>query len=208
LAAWRVWWALLLLVPGWLLSPRSAEQSAVAGVYHAFAGDLCAIGTDRAAGTRCAVTAALNTAYDTLLTARATAGGQSRRMTHLMVVLNASSRVSEAVVTLRREGTRPPPVVTSTLDRLADAIATGGPVHGGPLRRGPQLDGTSPEPVPGVPPVPPPWSSSPGSLELRDGLAVLARAMAWTPASPPGPAPRAPLRDRARAVPRAGAPVT
>jgi uncharacterized membrane protein YccC len=30
-------WALLLLVPGWLLSPRSAEQSAVAHVYHALA---------------------------------------------------------------------------------------------------------------------------------------------------------------------------
>jgi uncharacterized membrane protein YccC len=67
-------WALLLLVPGWLRSPRSAEQSAVAGVYHTLADDLRAIGTDRTAGTRRAVTAALNTAYDTLLTARATAG--------------------------------------------------------------------------------------------------------------------------------------
>src|ERR1700733_4651822 len=37
-------WALLLLVPGWLLSPRSAERSAVAAVYHALAGDLRAIG--------------------------------------------------------------------------------------------------------------------------------------------------------------------
>ncbi len=134
-------WALLLLVPGWLLSPRSAEQSAVADVYHAFADDLRAIGTDRIAETRRAVTAALNTAYDTLLTARATAGGRSRRMTHLMAVLNASSRVADAVVTLRREGTRPPPLVADTLDRLADAIAAGGPRHdGGPLRRGPHLD--------------------------------------------------------------------
>jgi FUSC-like inner membrane protein yccS len=33
-------WALLLLVPGWLRSPRSAEQSAVADVYHALADDL------------------------------------------------------------------------------------------------------------------------------------------------------------------------
>ena len=228
-------WALLLLVPGWLLSPRSAEQNAVADVYHAFAGDLRAIGTDRTAGTRRAVTAALNTAYHTLLTVRATAGGPSRRGTHLMAVLNASSRVSEAVVTLRREGTRPPPLVADTLDRLADAIAAGGPLHGGPLRRGPHLDGTpldmlrsisqhwaardedggngvgrdaggprtsdqqSPEPLPGVPPIPPPWSSSPGSLELRDGLAALARTIAWTPATPPEPAPRTPLRERARA---------
>ncbi|HJZ27306.1 MAG TPA: FUSC family membrane protein, partial [Streptosporangiaceae bacterium] len=118
-------WALLLLVPGWLLSPRSAEQSAVADVYHALANDLRAIGTDRTAETRRAVTAALNTAYDTLLTARATAGGRSRRMRDLMAVLNASSRVSEAVITLRQEGTRPPPLVAETLDRLADAIAAG-----------------------------------------------------------------------------------
>jgi uncharacterized membrane protein YccC len=174
-------------VPGWLLSPRSAEQSAVADVYHALADDLRVIGTDRAAETRRAVTAALNTAYDILLTARATAGGRSRRMTHLMAVLNASCRVSEAVVTLRREGTRPPALVADALDRLADAIATGGPLHGGP-----HLDGT--------PPLLPPWSSSPGSLELRDALAALARTIAWTPATSPKPAPRTPLRERARAV--------
>jgi len=186
-------WALLLLVPGWLLSPRSAEQSAVADVYHALAGDLRAIGTDRTAQTRRAVTAALNTAYDTLLTARATVGGRTRRLTHLMAVLNASSPVSEAVVTLRREGTRPPPLVADTLDRLADAIAAGGAPHGGPLRRGPHPDG--------VPPIPPAWSSSPGSLELRDGLAALARTIAWTPATSPEPAPRTPLSERARAVP-------
>jgi uncharacterized membrane protein YccC len=185
-------WALLLLVPGWLLSPRSAEQGAVADAYHALADGLRAIGTDRTAQIRRAVTAALNTAYDTLLTARATAGGRSRRMTHLLAVLNASSRVSEAVVTLRREGTRPPPLVADTLDRLADASAAGGPLRSGPLRRGLHRDG--------VPPISPPWSSSPGSLELRDGLAALARTIAWTPATPPEPAPRTPLRERARAV--------
>jgi len=98
-------WAMLLLVPGWLLAPRSAEQSAVADAYHALADDLRAIGTDRTAQARRAATAALNTAYDTVLTARATAGGHSRRMTHLMAVLNASSRVTEAVVTLHGVGT-------------------------------------------------------------------------------------------------------
>ena len=173
-------WALLLLVPGWLRSPRSAEQTAVATVYRALADDLRAIGTDRTAAARRTVTIALNTAYDTLLTARATAGGQSRRMTHLMALLHASSRVSEAVITLRREGTRPPPLVADTLVRLSDASAAGGPVHS-------------------LPPIPPPWSSSPGSLELRDALAALARTIAWTPATPPSPAPRTPLRERALA---------
>jgi uncharacterized membrane protein YccC len=172
-------WALLLLVPGWLRSPRSAEQSAMAGVYHALADDLRAIGTDRSDQARGAVTAALNTAYDTLLTARATAGGRSRRMMQLMAVLNASSRVSEAVITLRREGTRPPPLVASTLDQLADAIAVSGPHT--------------------MPPVPPPWSSSPGSLELRDALVVLVRTIARTPAPSPGPASRTSPRERVRA---------
>ena len=70
-------WALLLIVPGWLLSPRSAEQRSVAAVYHALAGYLRAIGTPHAIEARRAVTAALNTAYDTLLTARSTAGGRA-----------------------------------------------------------------------------------------------------------------------------------
>jgi uncharacterized membrane protein YccC len=189
-------WALLLLVPGWLLSPRSTEHNAVADVYHAFADDLRAIGTDRAAGTRRAVTAALNTACDTLLTARATAGGRSRRMTHLMAVLNASSRVSGAVVMLRREGTRPPPLVADTLDRLADAIAAASRDEDGPRTAHQQ----SPEPLHGVPPIPPPWSSSPGSADLRDALAALARTIVWTPDKPPEQPPRTPLRERARAV--------
>ena len=186
-------WALLLLVPGWLLSPRSVEQGAVADVYHAFAGDLRAIGTDRAAETRRAVTAALNTAYDALLTARATAGGRSRRMTHLMAELNASSRVSGAVVMVRRDGIRPPPLVADTLDRLAGAIAADGRNAGG------RRDHQSPH-RPDVPQIPPSWSSSPGSLELRDALATLARTIAWTPAASPATAPSTPLRERAQVV--------
>jgi uncharacterized membrane protein YccC len=226
-------WALLLLVPGWLLSPRSAEQNAVADVYHTLADALRAIGTGRTAEARRVVTAALNTAYDTLLSARATAGGRSRRMMHLMAVLNASYPVAEAATTLRQEGTRPPPLVADTLDRLADAIAAAGSLHDGPLRRNPlrgdphlvlhwtrqhsdgqhsdgqhgdgqhadgqHADGQqSVRPQRGVPPIPPPWSSGPGSLELRDALAGLARTIAWAPATPPQPPPRTPLRERAR----------
>jgi uncharacterized membrane protein YccC len=62
------------------------------------------------------------------------------------------------------------------------------------------VDQQSPEPRPGVPPLRPAWSSSPGSLELRAALAALARTIAWTPATPPEPAPRTPLRERARTV--------
>ncbi|HEX4656385.1 MAG TPA: FUSC family protein [Streptosporangiaceae bacterium] len=228
-----VGWALLLIVPGWLLSPRAAEQRSVAAVYHALAGNLRAIGTDRATDARDAVTAALSTAYDTLLTARATAGGRSRRMMRLMAALNASHQLSEAVVALRREGTRPPPLAADTIDRLADAIAAGRPRLAGPLvaglrsgatgsgsarpgaahRGGAESDGRRRDgrrrdgQQAGVPPcIPPPRSDSPGTLALRDAMAGLVRAMAWTPSAPPEPmrptergtsAPAA-LRDRLR----------
>jgi uncharacterized membrane protein YccC len=174
-------WALLLIVPGWLLAPRSAEQRDVAAVYHALASGLRAIGTDRVTDARVAVTAALNTAYDTMLTARSTVGGRSRPTMRLMAVLNASHPLAEAAATLRLEGNRPPPLVTDTIDRLADAIASGG-------RR------------PGVPLVPPPWSNTPGSLALRDAMAGLAHAIEWTPEAPPKPALRTALRNRVRAV--------
>src|SRR5271166_5700221 len=204
-------WALLLIVPGWLLSPRSAEQRSVAAVYHALAGYLRAIGTPHAIEARRAVTAALNTAYDTLLTARSTAGGRSRRMTHLMAVLNASHPLSEAATALRREGTRPPPLVGDTIDRLADAIATGAALQSGPrlgrtLLDSLHLDGQRGDGQRGdgqlrsVPPIPPPWSASPGSLALRDAMAGLARAIAWTPDALPEPAARTSLQDRIRGV--------
>ena len=53
-------WALLLLVPGWLLSPRSVERRLVAEVYHDIAAGLRAIGTPGAGAARRSTTAALN----------------------------------------------------------------------------------------------------------------------------------------------------
>ena len=205
---------------GLVALPRSAEQRSVAAVYHALAGCLRAIGTPRAIEARRAGTAALNTAYDTLLTARSTAGGRGRRMTHLMAVLNASHPLSEEVTALRREGTQPPLLVGDTIDRLADAIATGAALQRGPrlgrtlldslhrdslhrdgLRRdGQQGDGQRGRQLRSVPPIPPPWSASPGSLALRDAMAGLARAIAWTPDALPEPAAQTSLRDRIRGV--------
>ena len=60
-------WALILIVPGWLLSPHGKEQRDVAAVYSALAGVLRAIGTDDFTARRQQLTAALNTAYDELL---------------------------------------------------------------------------------------------------------------------------------------------
>jgi len=199
-AEWAVGvaWALLLITPGFLLSPRSVERKAVAGVYHSLADDLRAIGTPGSSAARDSVTAALNEAYDAMLTGRAGSNGRSRRDMHLMAVLNASHQIVEATSTLRVAGEKAPPWVTDTLDRLADAVVDGhGPGSGMLGLRGARVrarsSGGRRSDGPGVrwrlgshrvrtgtewlPMVPPQWSSSPGALELRDGLLTLEGAL-------------------------------
>jgi uncharacterized membrane protein YccC len=144
-----VLWALVLLVPGWLRAPYGKEQRDVAAVYDALAAQLQAVGGDAFTARRQAVTAALNTAYDELLTARAAATGLNRPRARLLGALNASLPVAEAAIALGLAGTRPPPLVISVTSRLADAI-----------RR-------AAEP----PMIPPPWDDSPAMLALRDALA-------------------------------------
>ena len=66
-------WALILILPGWLHAPYGREQRDVAAVYDALAGLLRSVGGDEFTVRRQALTGALNTAYDELLTARSTA---------------------------------------------------------------------------------------------------------------------------------------
>ena len=226
-AQWAVGvaWALLLITPGFLLSPRSVERKAVAAVYHSLAADLRAIGTRGSYAARDAVTAALNEAYDAMLTGRAGSNGRSRRDMHLMAVLNASHQIVEATSTLRVAGEKVPPWVTDTLDRLADAVLDWhGPGSGmvglrgarvrargsggrgflgrgfggsglGRWRLGNHRVRTGTE---WLPMVPPQWSSSPGALELRDGLLTLEGVISGNWAATAPPAKQGSLRFRAR----------
>jgi uncharacterized membrane protein YccC len=180
-------WALALILPSWLLSPHGEEQREVAAVYQALAGELKAIGTEEYTARRQAVTLAIGTAYDELLSSRAIAAGRNRRIMCLVAELNASNLVAQAATTLAVAGERPPPLVIETVARLAEAIRTGSQ----------------------PPMIPPAWDSSPGSLALRDALAGTARVLAsdWSPgdrtraairaetAAPPG-TPRAGIGDR------------
>jgi uncharacterized membrane protein YccC len=154
-------WALILIVPGWLLSPHGKEQRDVAAVYSALAGLLRAVGTDGYTARRQELTAALNTAYDELLTARSTATGRNRRTMRLVATLNASNLTAEAAAALGIAGTRPPPLVIETVERLADSVRNGTP----------------------PPMIPPPWDDSPAMLVLRDAMAGAARALSsdWSP---------------------------
>jgi uncharacterized membrane protein YccC len=179
-------WALLLITPGYLLSPRSAERKAVAEVYYALARGLRLIGTPGVAGARVALAGALNAAYDAMLTGRASAGGRSRRSMYLMAVLNVSHQFSEAAAALRVTGERVPPLVTDEIERFGDAIVDDrGPGSGmlgsGMLRSGGRRAAAGPQ----LPVIPPPWSSSPGALALRDAMVNLVRVLSgdWTQAS-------------------------
>jgi uncharacterized membrane protein YccC len=176
-------WALLLITPGYLLSPRGAERKAVADVYHALAADLRAIGTPEAAAARRATTAALNAAYDAMLTWRASSSGRSGRDMHLMAVLNVSHQVAEAAAALRATHEPVPPWVSDTVERLGDAVLAGhGPgsgVLGAGGRHGrPGRGGGAPLPM-----IPPQWSASPGALALREAMVALARVISgnWAP---------------------------
>lgn len=177
-------WALLLLVPGWLLSPRGVEQRLVADVYHRIADDLRAIGTAGTGAAHQNVTAALNAAYDALLTGRSASSGRSDRAMHLMAILNVSHQMVEAAGALRHEEEPPSPWVTATIDQLADAIT----------------DRRVTEP----PLIPPAWSVSPGALALRESMVALARVMSgnWTPSAtrPERASPLTRLRERANAL--------
>ena len=170
-------WALVLILPGWLLSPHGQDQRLVAAVYQALADQLAAIGTAAFTAKRQAVTTALNTAYDEMLTARAIAAGRNRTTMRLIAALNASNQMAEAATTLGVAETRPPPMVIETVRRLAEAIRTGNKGSRAPI-------------------IPPVWDTSSGAVELRDAMVGVARVLGrdWTP----GDQTRAALHQEAR----------
>ena len=167
-------WALILILPGWLHAPYGREQRDVASVYDALAGLLRSVGSGEFTDARQALTSALNTAYDELLTARSTATGLNRRRARLLAALNASHLMAEAAVAAGMAGTRPPPLVIEVVSRLAEAVRTGSP----------------------PPMIPPAWDQSPAMLSLRDAIAGAVRALSrdWYRAWPP--ADRAPAAGR------------
>lgn len=195
-------WALLLITPGYLLSPRSAERKAVAEVYYSLARDLRLIGPPELAHAWTA-TGALNTAYDVMLTKRTSASGRSGRDEHLMAVLNVSHQFAEAAVALRATGEQVPPLVADDIGLLGDAIlhergpASG--VLGFGSRRALGHRGAGGPQLPLIPPV---WSDSPGALALREAMVNLTGVLSgtWVPAAaaPPDEAPS--LLPRVRAV--------
>lgn len=174
-------WAMILIIPGWILYPRSAEQHSVAEVYRAIAAQLRSAGTSAFAANRRALTAALNVAYDQLLTARSGMGGANSQLARLVALLNHSHLVAEATNLLALEGGPPPASVTGAVDALADSV---------------QYD----RPPPAIPPA---WSGAPGARALRDSLCGAIRLIEGQ-RNPDGGRPAPP---GVRPVPDGGPPV-
>ena len=172
-------WAFILILPGWLWSPHGKEERNVAAVYDALAALLTSIGTPAFTARRQALTAAFNTAYDELLTARSTSIGRNEPTMRLAQALNVSHLIAEAGTALGVAGTKPPPpLVIDIVSRMADSVR----------------DGTPP------PMIPPPWDQGPASVALRDALASAAQTLTrdWSPPAMGAEGPPA-LRERVRA---------
>jgi uncharacterized membrane protein YccC len=161
-------WAMVTLLPGWLLSPHAGEEQRVAAVYRALAGKLDATGTGGFPAARRAVTAALNAAYDEVLTARAASGGRDQRLARLVALLNQAHRVAEATTALAVAGERPPPEVSGVVRAIAAAIDRCGPL-----------------PATGEPPVP----AGAGLRALQEGITGAVDLLTGRrPLPPPRPA--------------------
>ncbi len=123
-----VGWAILLLVPAWLVAPLAAEQRSTAEVYRALARMLRAAGTPDFPAAHQAVVDALNKAWDDLASRRARISGRDPDLNRVAALLRQTHPLTEAAVTLVQEGVQAPPGLVATIGAIADAIQYGTPV--------------------------------------------------------------------------------
>jgi uncharacterized membrane protein YccC len=172
-------WAMLLLVPAWLITPLAAEQRSTAGVYRALARGLRTAGTPEYPGAHQAVVTALNQAWDDLTSRRARASGRDPELHRVAALLRQTHPLTEAAVTLVQEGVKAPPGLVASIDAIADAIQYGTPVST----------------------VRPPPGDTPGLQALAAAVAGAADLVSGQRQPEGSPAPRGPsLRERLQDV--------
>ncbi|MBB1594126.1 hypothetical protein A9973_08585 [Achromobacter sp. UMC46] len=113
---------LALTLSGWVVNPIAPERAAVALAYRKLAAMFAAIGTSRTMIARRDMEAAMTTAYDTVLAARARAAGPSPRLARLAAQLQACTPLTNAALSLARAGRVLPPACARVLNRLADRV--------------------------------------------------------------------------------------
>jgi uncharacterized membrane protein YccC len=159
-----VGWALVLLLPGWLLRPRTAEQRRVATVYRALAANLRTVGSDGHGAARKSVTADLNSAYQDLEGRRATASGRDPELARLVILLGQARLVAETAAALGAVGERPPVEAAAQAEAIAEAV----------------LDGRA------VPEIEPPVAASPPMFALYAALDTAADVASRRRVTPAG----------------------
>lgn len=120
-----VGWSLVLLVPGWILRPRAAEQGQVAVVYRGLAAELRSLGTEGFGAARQSVAASLDAAYELLAGQRAAARGQDPHLTRLVALLSQARLAAAATSALASASEQPPTEAAEQADALAEAVAEG-----------------------------------------------------------------------------------
>lgn len=135
-------WTVLLAIGAWPVRATAPERTAVARVYDELAAMLRESGTRAAALARQRLTAALNEAYDALLTARSRMEGRDAMYRKLFVLLSETTPVVEAAVAAVKARRRTPSRDIEAVRMIADAIRADDPL--------PQLDITPGTPLAGA----------------------------------------------------------
>ncbi|WP_308465951.1 FUSC family protein [Rathayibacter soli] len=118
-------WALLLSLVTGVGRVTMPECTAVAAVFRCLAALMETSGGEGVAQARQALTAAMNTAYDTVVTFRARAGGRDSRVRRLAALLNAATPIVEATMVLIRNRSLIPAELSASVRQVADHVLDG-----------------------------------------------------------------------------------
>ena len=117
-------WTLLLAIGAWPLRATLPERAALALVYQRLAAVLAAAGSRASGPARQRLTAAMNDAYDVLLSARSRLEGRDADYRRLFVVLSETTPVVEAGVALHNAREKPSQALIEAVRRVGEAIRT------------------------------------------------------------------------------------
>ncbi|MGH3431964.1 MAG: FUSC family protein, partial [Thermocrispum sp.] len=117
-------WTLVLAIGAWPMRATLPERAALAAVYDRLATLLTAAGSRASGPARQRLTAAMNDAYDVLLSARSRLEGRDADYRRLFVVLSETTPVVEAGVALHNARRRPSQALIEAVRAVGGAIRT------------------------------------------------------------------------------------
>ncbi|HEY0804944.1 MAG TPA: FUSC family protein [Pseudonocardiaceae bacterium] len=121
-------WALLLSLAAWPIHATAPERTLVANVFDRLADLLSAAGTPDARAARHRLTAAMNSAYDALISARSRLAGRDRTYRRLFLVLSEATPAIEAGIALASARHRAPKSVVDATVQIGQAVRADEPL--------------------------------------------------------------------------------